>query len=44
MSEYNEKILDALIELADKYGSFEQMPPEIQEQYRELQFKMRFEE
>ena len=44
MSEYNSKILDQLVELEEKYGSFDKMPPEIQKQYRELQLEMRFEE
>lgn len=44
MSEYNKKLLDQIIELEDKYGSFDNMPPEIQKKYRELQDKFRFEE
>lgn len=44
MSEYNSTILDKLISLEDEYGDFEKMPPEIQKQYRELQFSMQFEE
>ena len=44
MSEHNEKLLNKIIELEEKYGDFEKMPPEIQKEYRELQNKMRFEE
>lgn len=44
MSDYNFNILKKLAELEEKYGDFEKMPPEIQKQYRELQFQFRFEE
>lgn len=44
MSEHNKKLLDKIIELEEKYGDFETMPPDVQKQYRELQNQMRFEE
>jgi len=44
MSEYNLNLLKQIAELEEKYGDFEKMPPEIQKKYRELQFKVRFEE
>ena len=43
MSEYNYNILKQLAELEKEYGSFENMPPEVQEKYRDLQLAFRFE-
>ena len=44
MSEYNLNLLKQIAALEEKYGDFEKMPPNVKNEYRELQNKVRFEE
>ena len=42
--DHNDKILFELVKLEKQYGDYENMPPEIQKKYRELEFELEFSE